>query len=355
MFRTLRPLVLLGLLAAPGLSSALTTLCVSNSQQLASALQSVNAGADNLILIKLRRGTYTPPAGGGGFNLSLTANNRTVEVSGGWTGAGNSCTDKNFGAAGTLIKGEPGGSAFKFNLSPGSTGNFLGVYDLSFTAPDGDNGACLRGSVPAGNSASLDRLRFDRCVAYQGVGSVLLVNTGGELTLRNTVVRGGVGELTGGINIIGTDGVTRLSQLSITANRSQLGVNPGGLYINPNGPGRVYLDNSVVWGNRALNGPSDISNNGSGLFVINHVRYGALYGSFEVNNSSSISNPGFVASSNPGLRADSPLINVGNPEVIGGPGSFDVEGMTRVQGSKVDIGAYEGTYSGDEIFREILP
>lgn len=354
-FRPLRSLVLLALLAAPGLSSALTTLCVSSSQQLVSALQSVNSGADNLILIKLRRGTYTPPAGSGGFSLGLETNGRIVEVSGGWDGAANSCTDKTFGAAGTLILGDAGGSGLKVDLPLGSSNNTVSVQDLTFTAPNGGSGACLRGSVSSTNRLQIERARFERCVTLNGnAGSVVLINSGGDVTVRNVVVRGGVGSLTGGINVTSDAGLTRLNQVSIVANRSRQGFNPGGLFVNTLGPAQVYLDNSVVYGNGSPDGYSDIDSTSGGYFATSYLHFGVMNGTVLQSNNR-IGNPGLISPGNPGLRADSPLINKALGNVSGGPGTFDVDGRPRVQDGFADIGAHEGAYTGDEIFRDIVP
>lgn len=355
MYRTLRSLVLLGLLAAPGLSSALTSLCVSNSQQLVSALQAVNSGADNLILIKLRRGTYAPVAGSGGFSLSMNTDGRIVELSGGWSGAGSSCTDKNLGARDTLILGDAGGSALKLDLPVSGSNNRLSVSDLVFTAPSGGSGACLRATVNSTNTLTMDRMRFERCVSPVGsVGSVVLVNIGGEILLRNAVVRGGVGTLTGGIHVATDGGRTQLNHLSITANRSRQGLNSGGLFVSASGPAQVYLNNSLVYGNVSPNGYSDINDNRDGYFAVSYVHFGVLNGT-AVQSNNRIGNPGLVSPGNPGLRADSSLIDAAAENLSGGPGTFDVEGKPRVQNNLPDIGAHEGAYTGDEIFRDILP
>ena len=352
MHRTLRSLILLGLLAAPGISSALTSLCVSNSQQLASALQSVNAGADNLILVKLRRGTYAPLDGGSGFTLDLTASGRVVEISGGWTGAGSSCTHKNLSASGTLIVGDAGGSALAFDLAAGSN-TTLAISDLTITTPGGGDGACLYGEVRAATTATVERVRLERCISNSYSGSFRLVNSGGEATVRNVVARGGSGTRTGGITVESQAGITRLNHLSITANRARQGGNPGGLYINCLPPAEVYLGNSVIWGNVAGDTPNDIVNSGNCL-AISHIRYGVRSG-WGTANSSSTGDPGFVAFGNPGPRSGSPLIDTGLASVAGGPGSFDVDGLSRIQGGVADIGAHEGAYAGDEIFRDIQP
>ncbi|MCQ4164885.1 choice-of-anchor Q domain-containing protein [Tahibacter harae] len=354
MFPTLRSLVLLVLLAAPGLSSALTTLCVSNSQQLASALQSVNAGLDNLILIKVRRGTYAPPAGSSGFSLSLNTTNRIVDVSGGWSGAANSCTDKTIGASGTLILGGAGGTALKFSLPVSGSYGAVNISDFTFNSPDGGEGACLHGSVSATNTTTVERVRLEGCTSSSYSGSLLLVNSGGVATVRNSVVRGGKGLRTGGINVDSSGGITHLNHLSITANVARLGGNPGGLYVNCNAPCRVHVDNSVVWGNRGNDAFFDINNNGSGSVTLSHVRYGMLNGTVAADGSS-FGDPGFVAFGNPGPRSGSPLLNSGRAEVSGGASNFDVDGKPRLQGNAPDIGAHEGIYTGDEIFRDILP
>ena len=354
MISTLRSLVLLALLAAPGLSSALTTLCVSNSQQLASALQSVNSGADNVILIKVRRGTYAPPAGSSGFSLSLNTSNRIVDVSGGWSGAASSCTDKTIGASGTTILGGAGGTALKFRLPASGGYSAVNTSDFTFNAPDGGDAACLHGSVSATNSTAVERVRLERCTSSSHTGSFLLVNSGGEAIVRNSVIRGGEGLRTGGINIDSSGGITHLNHLSITANVARQGGNPGGLYVNCNTPCQVLVENSVAWGNHGGDEFFDINDNGSGYVALNHVRYGMLNGSVAMDGSS-FGDPGFVAFGNPGPRSGSPLLNTGRATVSGGPSTYDVDGKPRLQGNAPDIGAHEGIYTGDEIFRDILP
>jgi len=193
---------------------------------------------------------------------------------------------------------------------------------------------------------------MEQCVATTGSASASLSNEGGQLDLRNIVVRYGQAPAVAGMGVsTSKGGTTRLAQMSVTANATSLDAAPSsGLSLSTVMAGStIALSNSVIWGNTVDADTRDIDVSGPGI-TLTRVHYTALAGSngapaSNVGNSSG--DPGFLASGDPRLRADSVLINSGVASPAGGAGSYDVVGLARINGGLLDVGAYEWT---DQIF-----
>jgi hypothetical protein len=191
-----------------------------------------------------------------------------------------------------------------------------------------------------------ERLHFDQCVSTDSSQSTAVGydNDGGTLTVSNVVARRGQGAQLGGIGLNSTGGgLSKLYHLSITANASaidQAYVLSSGLQLYTNTGGRIEVNNSVVWGNASDADTKDISVTGPDIYF-NRVHYGGIQGSAPAGNvSPTQGNPGFLATDDPHLRADSPLVDNGNDSATGGA-SYDLEGRVRLFGTHVDVGAYE--------------
>lgn len=326
--------------AAP--AAALTTRCVGTSQELADALaEAGDAAADALFVIKLREGTYTSttPAP---FELSLQRWQQLVEISGGWSGADGSCEHKRFDPSRTTIAGGSVKRALFFTMTP-TFGQQVYLQDVRFTNPEFAEvaaAACLFGVVNPGSSARVERVQFEDCRALQGEhASANLVNFG-ELTLRNVAVLSGRAASNGGLSVYTDDsGISRVAQVSVTGTQSTDPAAFGSGIVLLNFASAVTrLSNSVSARNDS-DGP-DIWVHGPSI-VLEHVHAGSLGGTPDANIAPGHGDPGFIAPGNPRPRPDSLLVDRGVAAPEGGTGTFDADGLARVHGEAVDIGAFE--------------
>lgn len=336
---------------------ALTTRCVGNASEFAAALaEAGQASADSPFVIKLREGSYASTPASGRFELVPHRSDQLVEVSGGWSGVGGTCTHKSFDPSRTTLAGGADRPALYFYVGTGISGTLVNLHDLALTNPDFievNHGACVRGVVEAGNQALLERLQFHDCIAPFGLHASLRISNSGELTLRNTAVRSGLAENNGGIAVFTSDnGISRLTQVSVTGTLSSgddfLG---SGITLINFDSGITHLSNSVSWGNDPDADTGDLWLNGDGI-VMNRVHYGKLDGTPAANIVPGTGDPGFVAQGDPRLHADSLLVDSGIATPQGGSGTFDTDGRARVQGKAVDVGAYERPPPPDAIFAD---
>ncbi|HEY6940858.1 choice-of-anchor Q domain-containing protein [Dokdonella sp.] len=343
MFRSRRNVLLAGSLAAlglPGMSHAYSA-CVGTSQELDDALAQATATTDASITIKVREGTYAAGAGNV-FYLTLTHSNQTASISGGWSGAG--CGTRRLGAhSGSVLVGSASVAAIQLNTGFGTSGNTINATDLALRNDAGIAndavGACLHVVLNPGSTVRAYRMRLDGCV---GASAAILDNSGGDLTFANSVVQGGF-NAGAPVRSLGNDGITRLAQLTITANTAtSTSQEASGLYIlsAPNVGTQVTLDNSIVWGGVAPAGIPDIATDGPGIvFTRAHYETRSNVNAAVTDNAPSHGAPGFMTPTNPRLRSDSPLVDSGVAIAVGG--TSDADGEARTQGAAVDVGAYE--------------
>ena len=348
--RPARLLLGLGLLALATPGHAITTFCVHDATELYTALNQASNTNDTPVIVNIRSGVYDAANAPGSFNLVQTQNSQLVAISGGWSGDNGACTQSSKNAADTVLIGSASRRALRVatgNANPHS-GNTLFVSDLTLRSPTGaGTGACLLFEVTPGNSAIAQRLLLEQCVAtsssFDTVAS--FVASGGQLAIDNVVARNNQGMFLGGMGISALNGGhASLSQASITANLADIGsgfVTGSGLVLTTDSNGSsIDVGNSVVWGNATDADSKDISVSGPGI-ALNRVHYGGLKGTPASNLSSSTGDPRFVAPGDPHLRVDSPLRDSGIVGPVGGSGTWDIEGRSRVVGGAVDVGAYE--------------
>ncbi|MEI6138630.1 MAG: ubiquitin-like protein [Mariniphaga sp.] len=154
---------------------------------------------------------------------------------------------------------------------------------------------------------------------------------------------------TKGGGLYNTDSQPNLNNCTVSNNSA--GQQGGGIHNN-NSTSNFTLSNCILWGNSAVSG-HEIYNDIGSQITLNYSCYQNETGDIEnlgsinnSNNNNSLS-PKFVYSSllDYRLLADSPCRDAGyndyNPEII------DIRGQTRIQGIKIDIGAFEWTNGND--------
>ncbi len=351
-------LTLLLLATSPAVRGA--TFCATSSSELQAALDSAasNGQAD---VIRVQTGTYSAPAGGFVFNAALVVDN-DITLSGGWTPFfGNPCGQQSApGAYDTKLNGN--GSSRVMSLLPSPNAD-VSVELLTFLGGNTE-------SLPAGQSgAGLD------------VGTYL--GYAGSITIeRNIFMSNASGDFAGGLGA-GTDGGTLLVRNNLFIANSASCSNAAAA-LSYDGPGTAHVINNTVAFNSVgedCTGSSPAPTGGLTLFgsspflLVNNILWGnensdlRLVGSVRLvsNDYQSLTGtpaPGsgidyhvdpkfrFSTFTDMHLGNDSPLIDLGIvplPSAGWQLSALDLDGITRVVGSSVDLGAYE---NADAIFND---
>lgn len=346
--------VFLAFALSAGSASRAATVCVGNSTQLHDALASIATSTDALFIIKLRTGQYADANGSGHFVFTQNHSNQIVDISGGWSGANGTCSDKSFDPAATVIVGASDFPALRFdNGFTGTSGNSIYVHDLTLRNPNyaaGTMAACAYGAATAGNEVMFERVHLRECSATK-VSSSLMENDGGTLTVSNLLVRDSQGANVGALMLASYDGgVTRATQVTVTNSVSIWAAAPASaLYVQNYSGAHAYISNTVAWGNDTDAAVPDIRVLGTGIYFT-RVHYAKLAGTPDFNNTPSTGDPRFAGVYDARLSIDSPLIDSGVANPAGGVGTFDADGKQRVRGAGVDVGAFEYV-PPDSIFR----
>lgn len=294
---------LLGLAALFALptTALATTRCVSNAYELAAALADVRTATDALFFIRLRSGIYQVTSLTGPFELVQTHSNQIVDVSGGWSGANDTCTTRGYDPGLTTLVGSTSKPALSvyagiplsmdpadmpFNAKVNVTG--LTLKNPNFTKPYSTHAdledfpldyweaesACLDALVGLEtNELLLERLDIRDCHApNNGNAAGAIRNIGATLTMRNVAARQSSALGNAGLAVRSQQGgVSRLSQISVTGMDSNPSCqDPGsshtffyldrtsGLELRATEGGVNHLGNSVSWGNTRCSGTAAV-------------------------------------------------------------------------------------------------
>lgn len=331
------------LFAAFGLAAAFApaeaaTFCVANPAQFQQALTTAAANGQS-DEIRIRAGVHSATAATpGGFTYALAiTDQQSVDMSGGWTDV--ACTQRDESATATTLLPAPGARLFDIGAFGGQPTVSIGNLQASFVASP------LVGCVVVAGGAM--NLRLQRVkISDNDCGSVVAgqVN-GGTFTIRNSVFA----------NNRSVDAIVRLygvgdlaASQSTFANNTFVGneVTESGFLVNVRAePGDVKtIENNVVWNNtmQPINGVmrqfDTVEAAGSQL---RHNRLQAMVGAFANGVGNTAGDPGFVSAADYRPRAGSPLVDAGVADPAGGTTPRDVSGQPRVQGARIDIGAFE--------------
>lgn len=314
-------------------------LCVSDGAELQAAFHTArtNNQADE---IRLRQGVYQRTANTS-FFLNIV-DGSDILVSGGWSGANDTCAQLLNDPSMTTIDAMATGRGLSVSLGENSP-DFT-VYNLRFL--DGrpnpnlsyDSGTGLQVGVPPGNSSDL---LVERCI-FEGNqadgGSGLAAGVGGTITVRNSLFIDNMSVSNGAATGLTADTGIRFNNNTVTGNHSGAAFDNGAVSLY--GPGVYVVTNNIIRGNTGPTAQNaDLRLESSALLVANII--GVVSGTADAASTASIdADPRFVGPGDYQLRVDSPARDAGATP-LGGAGSFDAIGRSRVQGKTVDIGAFE--------------
>lgn len=328
--------------------------CVQNTAELESAFTAVNSSNED-VSVYLKVGTYTASIADGFFAFTKPGVSLTVE--GGYTAfgfSGANCVTQTHGTLDpqrTILDGV--GTKMVLGLTPFSdgTGN-ISVRYLTL-----QNGVPLEGYSPV-DLGSRDNgwagtLTVENVIVRNNNNAfyepVQMVSDVGKVIVRNSVIVDNSNNGPGVFLILtdyagGGAGIVFNNNTVVNNNDSRANTS-GGLFIG--GSADAQIGNSIFWSNTI----AGLTLGGTGQYALTHNDIGNLSGTPASNVAPFNVAPDFVNSSDGDyrLRHASPLIDVGANAVPGGHGNYDAQGLARVVGGTVDLGALEWR---DKIFAD---
>lgn len=330
-------LALVLVMAAAPLRAA--TFCVYTESQLDNALQAASDnGVDDDILI--RAGTILNQGQDTSAFTVVLQGTESLSISGGWVGGANQCVSQLPLPVLTILDGNDRSRVLSITRAPGSTGSFA-LRNLTLQRGRNlESGGCLR-LLPLDAAATgpnlIEGVVFTGCSG--GIGAGLSMTTpGGTSTLRNLLFRDNASASTSALSVL-TEGTVNVANLTVVDNLGT-GDTSAARFLTL-GAGAIFVGNSVFWNNVASPGMADLELVGSDITLVRNL-FGSRSGSTPTvlsNNNLGV-DPRF-ATDGVRLSASSPARDFGSNSPFGGVAALDLDGRPRIQGDRVDLGAYE--------------
>ncbi|GJM10325.1 MAG: hypothetical protein DHS20C11_26010 [Lysobacteraceae bacterium] len=336
----MRPTLLLSLLSC-SLAAHAETFCVSSATSFANALlaaQSNNSSDD----IRLKPGNYAAPSGGFAMNISQSGETR---ISGGWQDRqiGNlliPCDSQPHTAWQTTIDGHFDEPGLHINITAASAS--LQIDRLTFA-----NGiATLYGGgldvrYTPGNSTSVEIADNVFRNNHAGYGGGLRAEASSYLAVHNNLIALNSCEFhyCGALLTIDDGGTAHVVNNTIVDNTHIFSTGLGGLALV--GAGAGWLVNNLAWGSSNVD---LVLNDLNTPFLMYHNAFGVLAGTPDAVSSGNLilQDPVFE----PGLfnyriSRESPLVDRGVSGLHVPYSDTDLDGLDRLIGPEIDIGAFE--------------
>jgi len=350
------------------------TFCVGTSAELTQALNTAD-GNNQADIIKIKTGTYMAPPGG--FHYYGSSENHGLEISGGWTFS--TCSSNlNHTPFETVLDGDS--LTRILYIRAGATTDNFKVSNLAFINGLGDDSS----SAPFNYAGGLWMRHYgnfsgdfilERCAFINNeaeYASALIIengiNSSSRTTVRNNLF---IGNHAAGTDIYGQNTVSLkqdkglgvyFTNNTVISNTATITTNVAGLLIQVLQNANAYVANNILWDNDG----SDVRFIDAGDATIysynNNIGHQTGTVNFSANN---ISIPPLfeevpLFSFNRIPAADSQMVDVGVHPPFAPPvvlflndwqlSKTDFLGNPRVQGIKVDMGAFEATPPPDLIF-----
>lgn len=339
-------------------TTSAVTICVDDSQSFESALITAanNNQADH---IQIARGTTLVTING--FIYDGESEPFDLTISGGWYEGLEKgaifCNAQSKKYPESVINGN---GLFRGLLIKSHPSSNIELSYLSFI-----NGAAVAGSggglfVKNGN-VLIENNVFISNTAPLG-GAALFVANGSKYVIRNNLFAYNPSTVfAGAVSINSLDQTTGVyftnNTVIFNSTASTSSTSCAGLNLTNNGSAKAYIGNNILWGNDF----NDIVMGGTGYKYLINNDIGGLAGQIgDVETGNITQDPEFIdlTTNNFMPKAPSSLVNSGrhplNPQEhptfdnLWAMGEFDLNGEPRVQGNRVDMGAYE---TSDVIFK----
>jgi len=349
---------LIGCIAIADSALAATNVkCVGNSGDLTQALSALSNSPDNIDAdeIRIRTGTYFPPAGGWAGSVTT---HHDLSIRGGYVNAG--CTQQTMDASMTILDGNNASGVMTIN-TPGLPVSNIEVSGLTFQNGNASNAVeSSAGGLKIGdpNPINAGKIIVERNIfrhniaASNGfsraVGGLLAATDGLPLIVRGNLFIDNTSANDSALDVESNNEID-VSNNTFSGNRSTDTTQPVRVAMGHFTFTGIKLSNNIFWNNTAGAGEFDL--NFSGVFngeraaTLTNNDIQASTGTAAAEAGTLHVDPAFVGNGNFHLADSSPLINAGIDHPAGDLTDVDLDGSPRVVGSGVDLGAYESASS----------
>lgn len=309
--------------------------CVDTTAELYAALTAAaqSTAATN---IRVHTGTYVLTS-----RLNYLASS-DLHLSGGWQGASGACTSRSFDPDLTVLLGPANAPVMFVSLPANGLTNFTAT---GITFADGAStvlgtSACLTVNSETDSNAEIriEGNSFASCDSDSTPGTALAIRA------RSAVAYIVNNKITNNQGIGSSVNIDAFGSSDVFISNNTVAYNPGqsktGMSISGQSTDAFTLVNNVLWGNGDANGQDlYIAAGTPAVLNSNHVGRNLPFPATTVNIATSNSNPGFIGSTNLRPLRTASIRNSG--VTANGQLANDLDGAMRVQGGRIDRGAYE--------------
>jgi hypothetical protein len=343
------------------------TFCVASSNGLTVALATAEANSEDND-IRIRVGAYDAPDAG--FHIDLFEGRHSLSVAGGFTDE--ACTAQTHAVSATVLDGRDAVRPLTIETSRSSgiadPAHSIAVSGLTFRHGSdalvgalkiSDSGPIYGGIITVEGNAFLDNTT---AIGVPEGGPALLAATDGPdfaggtgLFVRNNLFARNVASNAPAVfvysdNHIDVSNNTFVGNVSTDTTLDERVTFASFTFSGIDFSNNVFSDNNPA----ATPATFDLRATNVTDLVDNAIV--ATAGTPRSETGTIASDPRFIDAANGDYRlaVDSPLVDAGIDTPAGGVAAFDLDGVARIQGARIDIGAYEAAVptSADEVFTD---
>ena len=320
--------------------------CIDDVSQVTATLDAALASAEALEEVRFKQGNYLFDSGDYGYFGVVEGTNKTLWISGGWSGTPGNCTTQDGHPTSSLLWGLNQRNVFGINASTTFTGTTI-VENMAFGAGYSDTNSsppCLLLGEQNGGLMGIrvERVWVENCVSMTdpAINSpVVSLISSVALTLRNNVFVNNNAGVSVPVNFAVKGGVGFILNNTI-ANNTSANVNGfAGIAGGGSNGGVVTMANNIFDGNVAT-AASRIDVRIGEAVTLQNNRFTGLSGVPVANSGSTTGSAGFRAGSYE-LAITSTARDAGAFFIDLIQGDFDFNRTARVQNGVIDLGAFE--------------